>query len=383
MKNIYGVIGSNWGDEGKGRVTDLLAEKAIQEGSTIVVLSNGSAQRGHTVIRNGKRHIFKHFGAGTMVCADSYFPANFIVNPYIYEEESKELFESGIKKTQCYMHKDCKMALVFDMIENQVIELSRTDKHGSCGCGVWATIQRYKNGYKCNKTAAEIANMSDEELKAYIERCASYNRRVTIEALHEEGLTFDVFEKYDQFWFDENMVTAMMSTIRRFLNEVEIVDDSSFLSDYKTVIFENGQGLMLDYNVDKKLSTPSRTGLRAIKDVLDDNVNYNGIIPKIHYVTRTYITRHGSSEFEGKCTKSDINPDMVEITNKFNPYQREFYYGKIDHQALYKRVMDDAYSCAGLKVEYGIDITHTAEYAWQDNASKNGCANHLFWMELD
>ena len=379
MKNIYGVIGCNWGDEGKGRITDLLAEKAIQEGSAIVVLSNGSAQRGHTVIRDGKRHVFKHFGAGTIVCADSYFPKNFIVNPYIYEEESIEMFKSGIKKTQCYVHKDCRMALCYDMMENQVVELSRTDKHGSCGCGVWATIQRYQNGYKCNKSVGEIKDMTDEELRQYIERCALYSRNRTIEILHEECLPFKIFESYDSLWLCENLASEMMATIRRFLDEVEIVDDSSFLEDYKTVIFENGQGLMLDYNVDTKFSTPSRTGLQAIKDVLDDNVNYDGIIPEIHYVTRTYITRHGCSEFEGKCEKHEINPDMIETTNVFNPYQRDFHYGKLNYTNLHARVMSDANSCSGLKVKYGFAVTHTSEYRWNDKNLNPS----MLWMKLD
>ena len=45
MKDIKIVIGANWGDEGKGLMTDYFSQKP----NTIVVCSNGGAQRGHTV----------------------------------------------------------------------------------------------------------------------------------------------------------------------------------------------------------------------------------------------------------------------------------------------------------------------------------------------
>ena len=68
VKDVSIIIGANYGDEGKGRMSDYLANKAIQAGqSTITILSNGGAQRGHTVVLdNGFTHIFHHFGSGTL-----------------------------------------------------------------------------------------------------------------------------------------------------------------------------------------------------------------------------------------------------------------------------------------------------------------------------
>ena len=60
---IKAVIGANYGDEGKGLVTNFLARKAISENKCpIVVLNNGGAQRGHTVVVGNNKHIFHHFG---------------------------------------------------------------------------------------------------------------------------------------------------------------------------------------------------------------------------------------------------------------------------------------------------------------------------------
>ena len=58
------VIGANFGDEGKGLITDFFSYCL----PTLVVMSNGGAQRGHTVdTADGKHHVFKHFGSGTFL----------------------------------------------------------------------------------------------------------------------------------------------------------------------------------------------------------------------------------------------------------------------------------------------------------------------------
>lgn len=55
------VIGANYGDEGKGLVTD-----ALSHNDTTVVRFNGGGQAGHTVVTpDGRRHVFKHIGAGS------------------------------------------------------------------------------------------------------------------------------------------------------------------------------------------------------------------------------------------------------------------------------------------------------------------------------
>lgn len=63
-------------------MTDYFASK---EDNTIVVLHNGGAQRGHTVITpEGYRHVFRHFGSGAYVGAATYIAKEFIVNPILF-----------------------------------------------------------------------------------------------------------------------------------------------------------------------------------------------------------------------------------------------------------------------------------------------------------
>ena len=69
------VIGANYGDEGKGLVTRHFALEAKKEGKApVVVLHNGTAQRGHTVDYSPTfRRVFHHFGSGTLDRVPSFF----------------------------------------------------------------------------------------------------------------------------------------------------------------------------------------------------------------------------------------------------------------------------------------------------------------------
>ena len=90
-KNINIVIGANYGDEGKGLITNWLSTQ-YNENNSIIILNNGGAQRGHTVENElNFRHVFHHFGSTINKNYTSYCSKFFIINPAIWFIETKEL----------------------------------------------------------------------------------------------------------------------------------------------------------------------------------------------------------------------------------------------------------------------------------------------------
>ena len=81
MANVS-VIGSQYGDEGKGRTVDFVCSNLA--GKTLVVRYNGGAQAGHTVVLNNKRHIFSQFGSGTLRGCDTYFAEECLFDPLAF-----------------------------------------------------------------------------------------------------------------------------------------------------------------------------------------------------------------------------------------------------------------------------------------------------------
>ena len=70
MRQAVIVIGSSYGDEGKGLAAALSAKRL--GGKCLNVLINGGAQRGHTVEwKDGRRHVFHHFGSAAALGAVS------------------------------------------------------------------------------------------------------------------------------------------------------------------------------------------------------------------------------------------------------------------------------------------------------------------------
>ena len=320
--------------------------------------------------------MFHHFGSGTIAGADTYFGKEFILNPIMFEQEENELKEKNIIRTLCFANEECRVATVYDMMANQIIELTRTNKHGSCGCGVWETIQRYEHGP--NLTIKEIAKLPNAELLMYLRRCRDFCKERVQLILLKENLSFDVYNEYMPLFESEELLTTMFLSIDHFLNSVRLFPDSSFLNEYETVVFENGQGLLLDYRVDKKLSTPSITGAEVIKNVIEDNfpVSENTKM-HLYYVTRTYITRHGSADFKEKCDKNEINPDIFDETNQPNPYQGSLMFGVLNLKELYSRVNTDAKLLDG--ADFGLSVTHTSDYPWKGETMPVGS----LWLEFD
>ena len=88
------VIGANYGDEGKGLMTDYHAAPAGTAG--IVVRFNGGAQAGHTVTTpEGARHVFSHFGSGSLVGAATFLSRHVVCHPTLFFKEAAALEAAG------------------------------------------------------------------------------------------------------------------------------------------------------------------------------------------------------------------------------------------------------------------------------------------------
>ena len=163
-----------------------------------------------------------------------------------------------------------------------------------------------------------------------------------------------------------------------FMIKHSMAAKDDILLDYDTVIFENGQGLLLDQYNDAYFPhlTPSNTGLKNPTNILN-KLDYRGQVEAC-YVTRTYMTRHGVGRFDTECAKNMINPTMIDITNVPNPFQDSLRYGMLNLSDLKIRIMDDAKKYTSLfTVVSTIAFTHTNEYDRFMRFSEKDWANIL------
>ena len=320
-------------------MTDYFSQKP----NSIVVCSNGGAQRGHTVVTStGIRHVFHHFGSGTFNDASTYLSEDFIVNPIIFKQEYDELINLGYVPNT-YIKQNCMITTPFDMMANQIIEESRgKNKHGSCGLGIFETIKRYKAG---------ITDINYNIRDYYIDLFKKEN----IILSNEWTRTFmdnGIFEHFLDDW--------------DFMNSHSlIVSDNYFLNQFDNIVFEAAQGLLLDQNNTEYFPhlTPSNTGIKNPKKIIE-NVEWNDEINiETCYVSRTYLTRHGAGKFLSECPKNWINEYMYDRTNVPNPFQDTLRYGTLDLGELYSRCSNDVEDFGNQKL---LALTHCNECDWDN-----------------
>ena len=340
MKDIKIVIGANFGDCGKGLMTDYFSQKP----NSIVVCSNGGAQRGHTVTTpDGIRHVFHHFGSGTFNHASTYLSEDFIVNPIIFKQEYDELMKLGCTPN-VYINQDCMLTTPFDMMANQIIEENRgKNKHGSCGLGIFETIKRYKAG---------ITDVDNHIREYYLEQFERENIILT--------------DEWSRIFFDNGIFEHFLDDWDFMNNHSLAISDNYFLNQFDNIVFEAAQGLLLDQNNTEYFPhlTPSNTGIKNPKRIIE-NVEWNDEINvETCYVSRTYLTRHGAGKFPSECNKKFINEYMFDKTNVPNPFQDTLRYGTLDLGELYSRCSNDIENFGDKK---SIAITHYNEYDWDND----------------
>jgi len=339
MKRIKAVIGANFGDEGKGLMTDYLAYQC-KDG--VVVRFNGGAQAGHTVTTpEGLRHVFGHVGAGTLVGLPTYLSRFFVVNPMLYIKEIAALKGLGVTP-QVYMDKACMITTPYDIMLNQIAEISRgTQKHGSCGVGFNETITRclYADDY-----AIQVADLADELL--LMEKL--YAIRDDYMPLRLKALGIQtVPERYEALLRIDGIIKAFMADAR-FMLEAVAVTDLNVLSPYGSILFEGAQGLLLDQDHPFfPHVTRSSTGMKNVAELLSE-MGYHNEDTGVIYITRAYMTRHGAGPFPTELPEKPY-PRIEDRTNVPNPYQDALRYGLLDLSALADTISKDLKHTGKLK----------------------------------
>lgn len=340
MKDIKIVIGANFGDEGKGLMTNYFSSNP----NTIVVCSNGGAQRGHTVFEpiTGTRHVFHHFGSGTLKGADTYLPKYYILNPIVFNQEYEELSEY-IKDLNIYINPACMITTPLDMMANQIKEQSRgNNRHGSCGTGIFETVARYKAGV----TALNYDIISEY----YTEKFKKEN----IQLSKEWVATF----------YDKNIFKLFIEYDYPLMKQRTTVASNDILKEYNNIVFEAGQGLLLDQNNTAYFPhlTPSNTGIKNPAKIIN-SVNWEEEIKvETCYVSRTYLTRHGAGPFKTECWKEEINSDIYDKTNEPNCWQGALRYGFLNVKDMINRCYNDFKSVDISNNKLSIAFTHLNEY---------------------
>jgi adenylosuccinate synthase len=322
------VIGANYGDEGKGLITDYLVRKY---GLSYAARFNGGAQAGHTVVDENRRHVFSHIASGTFAGAGTILTRDFIVNPILFRREYAKFTHASV-----WVDYRAEMSTPYDMFLNQFSVAKQG--HNSCGLGINETVKR-------GESFCQISvEMTEYELRRTLKRIKAewVPRRI-------QELGLELTQEQVNLIEDKGIIDSFIDDVNFFQTIAMPRNVDSFTDNH--IVFEGAQGLGLDQtNGTFPYVTRSNTGILNVS-----KMRRNQEITEVFYVTRAYLTRHGIGPMEHECEKP--YDGIVEKTNVFNQYQGDFRYGLLDIDALRDRIRTDLSNANGLRVFPKIAVT--------------------------
>lgn len=345
MKHARVVIGSNFGDEGKGLMTDYFTRMYGGSG-VLVARCNGGAQAGHTVVGDGDvRHVFSHFGAGSLAGAGTLLSRHFIANPIIFQREHGELERLGVDP-RVSVDPRAIVTTPYDMLINEMVEASRgAARHGSVGLGINETVTRSEErSFRLSVGQA----LRDRGAAAAMLRCirdAWVPRRAAKLGIQAEC------EQRRELIASDALLENWLVVLDEFLRRVEVRADTDVLREHDDVVFEGAQGLGLDQvRGTFPHVTRSHTGVRNAVELMAELPPAETFVT---YATRAYLTRHGAGPLEGELPDRPF-PGVYDLTNVPHAFQGRLRYALLDVTALQDRITRDFQDTRPLARKSGI-----------------------------
>lgn len=314
MKTARIIIGSNFGDEGKGLMTDYFAGDA-----QVVFRFNGGAQAGHTVVTpEGQRHVFSHFGSGSLRDVPTFLGWDFVVNPINYRNERHVLNKLALSP-KVYVDPRALVTTPFDVLLNQFAEVARgADRHGSVGLGFGETVERCGTEYATRVhhlttlTMIPLSRIREE----WVPKRAS-------------ALGFTLTEEQRELVMDDKIIHQFLEDVDHFLTTTDSANEDDFLESRDSVVFEGAQGLMLDQDYGSfPYVTRSNTGLRNVARILKRLATPPESV-EVAYLTRPYVTRHGAGPLPHELPGKPYD-GIVDATNIKNEWQGSLRFAPLD-----------------------------------------------------
>ena len=292
------IIGTQWGDEGKGKIVDWLTEKAAG-----VVRFQGGHNAGHTLVINGKKTVLRLLPSGMMHAGVQCFIGNgVVVSPEALVKEIKELESIGVEvRSRLKISEACPLIMPYHIAIDQARELKKGEnKIGTTGRGIGPCYED-----KVARRAIRVQDLfNDDVFKAKLaENLDYYNFQLEH---YYKVATLDFATVYAEVSAYAEEIKPMVSDVSRKLFNLN--------KEGKKVIFEGAQGTLLDVDFG---TYPFVTSSNCVAGGASTGA---GISPRmINYVlgiAKAYTTRVGSGPFPTELT-DEIGQGLASRGNEF------------------------------------------------------------------
>ncbi len=298
MPNVV-VVGTQWGDEGKGKIVDLLTEQA-----KVVVRYQGGNNAGHTLVVGGEKFIFHLIPSGilhpgTMCCIGN----GVVLDPQVFLGEIDKLQSRGLKVGPENLRISERTQII--MPYHQRLDLARerakgAGKIGTTGRGIGPCYED-----KVARQGIRLADLVDPELlRAKLTEILPEKNFLLEKFLGDQPFTFEeIFEPYREMG---QRLKPLMANVSVLLQQAA--------QNGNNILFEGAQGTHLDIDHG---TYPFVTSSNPVAGGAATGCGIGpGALHRVLGIVKAYTTRVGSGPFPTECLDK-VGDHLVECGVEF------------------------------------------------------------------
>ena len=278
MSNTLVVIGAQWGDEGKGKVIDLLTKQA-----EAVVRFQGGHNAGHTLVINGEKTVLHLIPSGIFNDVKCIIGNGVVLHIPTLFEEIESLAEKGVNIEDNFLiSSQCPLILPTHILLDNARERALGNKAiGTTGRGIGPAYED-----KVGRRTIHLIDLLDpNKFREKLQHLMEYHNFLLKNHFHSD--TSDIKE-VEELWL------SFASKISPFVADTSL-EINDLLSNDKKILFEGAQGSMLDIDHG---TYPFVTSSNTVAGAASTGSGVGpGVLNKILGITKAYTTRVGSGPF--------------------------------------------------------------------------------------
>lgn len=226
---VKAVVGANWGDEGKGKITDMMAEKA-----DIIIRFQGGANAGHTIVNNYGKFALHTLPSGVFYSHTTSVIGNGVaLNIPLLFKEIKSITDRNVPMPKILVSDRAQIVMPYHILFDQYEEERLGGKSfGSTKSGI---APFYSDKYA--KIGFQVSELFDEELLQEKTERVCEMKNVLLEHLYHKP-QLDPAELLETLHEYRDMVAPFVADVSSFLNQA--------IKDGKTILLEGQLGTLKD-----------------------------------------------------------------------------------------------------------------------------------------
>jgi adenylosuccinate synthase len=283
------IVGAQWGDEGKGKIVDLLAQS-----SDVVCRYQGGPNAGHTIIAGGETFKIRQIPSGVISGKECVLGAGCVVDPEVFLAEVDELEARGISTDVVRLSGNAHLVMPWHVAIDQASER----RLGKLQIGTTRRGIGPAYADKASRIGIRVQDLLDPKILRQKIEVALAEKNVWLERVYEvEPIDLDeVAERYE----------AYAKRLRPYVSDTSLLVDRA-LREGRSVLFEGAQGTLLD------LDHGTYPFVTSSNPVASGAATGVGIGPNrfdtILGVAKAYVTRVG----EGPLPSEIPSPDQERV----------------------------------------------------------------------